>query len=454
MKGVLMGKMKFKKCIYVLILLALASCASEPKVTELSPSSDPQAEISRIDENLKQAKDRQVDMLSPRNFEKAEKARSEAIEFRSKNKSQEKILHQIALSEAYLDQANKIAKVGEQIIHEPLVARKAALNARAQTNFNHEMNQADSELRDLAKKIENNDTNITEKKKNEIVVQYRELEMNSIKKDKLGLARANLEQAIKEGARKLTPETLDAAEKQVSTEDANISAHRSDKEEINRASTRATVATERLLKMVRLAKTSASSKPEELAKQVEASEREALQSERMMSQAERELLRTRDRLTNQAELTKNLESKARLDQEFEAARKEFNDKEAEVYRQGNNLIIRLKGLAFANNKSDIPEKNFALLAKVKKVIGDVDASKVTIEGHTDSIGAKEVNTALSEKRAKAVQSYLLAEEGIDAAKITTEGFGDAKPIATNKTADGRAQNRRVDVIISAEPITE
>jgi outer membrane protein OmpA-like peptidoglycan-associated protein len=133
---------------------------------------------------------------------------------------------------------------------------------------------------------------------------------------------------------------------------------------------------------------------------------------------------------------------------------EFSNDEAEVYKQGNKLLLRLKGLSFANGKAELTDKNFALLNKVKKVIGDVDASQVLIEGHTDSIGAKEINTALSEKRAKAVEAYLTADEGINAAKITTEGFGDTKPIATNKTAAGRSQNRRVDVVISAEPITE
>jgi OOP family OmpA-OmpF porin len=70
--------------------------------------------------------------------------------------------------------------------------------------------------------------------------------------------------------------------------------------------------------------------------------------------------------------------------------------------------------------------------------------QVRVEGHTDSIGTQRYNQKLSERRADAVKAYLV-QQGLSPAVIVTESFGEDKPIATNKTREGRAQNRRVEV---------
>ena len=69
---------------------------------------------------------------------------------------------------------------------------------------------------------------------------------------------------------------------------------------------------------------------------------------------------------------------------------------------------------------------------------------VKIEGHTDNIGTKEYNQKLSERRAKSVANYLI-DKGVDSSKVTTEGFGFSRPIADNKTKEGRAKNRRTEM---------
>lgn len=449
-----MKSINLKNAFFTVIILALVACANKPPVQELPPSSDPQAEINRVDENLKVAREKQVDILSPKSFESAEKARDKAVEARTKNKEQKTILYNVALSQAYLDQANATAGIGEQLLAQPLAARKAAIDARANTHYSKEMKSADADLRNLTNKIENKNTDVSAKKSEELVKTYKELQLKAVKKEKTGVAQANLEQAKKEGAKKYTPNVLAATERQIASEESFITNNLGRTEEINQASTRATVASERLLRMVRTAKTSASTNPEELALQAEKNEREVLMGEKALDQTELALARAQDRLSNQAEITKSLESQAWLDRQYDAATQEFSSEEAEVYKQGNKLLLRLKGLSFANGKADLTDKNYPLLTKVKKVIAEIEPTQITIEGHTDSVGAKQLNEALSEKRAQAVQAYLTADSGIDAAKINTEGFGDAKPITTNKTADGRAQNRRVDVVLTAEPITE
>lgn len=70
--------------------------------------------------------------------------------------------------------------------------------------------------------------------------------------------------------------------------------------------------------------------------------------------------------------------------------------------------------------------------------------KVDLEGHADWTGTEQYNQGLSERRAASVQNYLV-KKGIDESRITTRGFGETKPIADNKTREGRAKNRRVEV---------
>jgi len=83
---------------------------------------------------------------------------------------------------------------------------------------------------------------------------------------------------------------------------------------------------------------------------------------------------------------------------------------------------------------------------VKKYPG----AKIEVDGHTDSTGTDAYNQKLSERRAAAVKEYLIKEAGVDSSKITAVGYGVAKPVADNKTAAGRARNRRVEILILSD----
>jgi outer membrane protein OmpA-like peptidoglycan-associated protein len=77
--------------------------------------------------------------------------------------------------------------------------------------------------------------------------------------------------------------------------------------------------------------------------------------------------------------------------------------------------------------------------------------KLDVEGHTDSVGSDEYNQSLSEKRAEAVRAYL-TQQGVPPDSISAAGFGKARPVATNDTAEGRQLNRRVELVVSGEVI--
>ena len=72
--------------------------------------------------------------------------------------------------------------------------------------------------------------------------------------------------------------------------------------------------------------------------------------------------------------------------------------------------------------------------------------KLRIEGHTDNVGAKDANRALSDKRATAVKTALVADYHVSAGRLDSKGFGDSKPAGTNSTAEGRSNNRRVELV--------
>ena len=126
----------------------------------------------------------------------------------------------------------------------------------------------------------------------------------------------------------------------------------------------------------------------------------------------------------------------------------FNSDEAEVYKQRNQLVIRLKAIQFPVGTAIIEPENYALLGKVQRAIQTFDGPSVIVEGHTDSTGSDEINQALSTQRAEAVSTYLVANKTIQADKIDSKGFGPTRPLASNTTPEGRAINRRIDVIIT------
>jgi outer membrane protein OmpA-like peptidoglycan-associated protein len=107
-------------------------------------------------------------------------------------------------------------------------------------------------------------------------------------------------------------------------------------------------------------------------------------------------------------------------------------------------------LNFDFDKSNIRPDDMAKLQQAVDFVKKYPGSKVKIEGYTDSIGTEEYNQALSERRAETVASYLVKEGACEQANVSVEGFGEAKPVASNKTKEGRAKNRRVEVLIMSE----
>jgi outer membrane protein OmpA-like peptidoglycan-associated protein len=105
--------------------------------------------------------------------------------------------------------------------------------------------------------------------------------------------------------------------------------------------------------------------------------------------------------------------------------------------------IVLRGVNFDFDKSNIRPDAAVILDEAVRILSG-SSSPVSIEGHTDWIGTDAYNQGLSERRANAVQAYLI-EHGVDASRLSTSGYGESRPIASNDTREGRALNRRVEL---------
>ncbi|MBR1630680.1 MAG: OmpA family protein [Paludibacteraceae bacterium] len=125
----------------------------------------------------------------------------------------------------------------------------------------------------------------------------------------------------------------------------------------------------------------------------------------------------------------------------------------EIKREVRNLFKKaLQGIQFETGKSVIKKTSYGILDQIAQVLQDNPTYLIEIQGHTDNVGKDDMNQKLSEARANAVRDYLIGK-GVAAERMTAKGYGPFQPVADNKTASGRAKNRRVEFIVSFEEVT-
>lgn len=125
------------------------------------------------------------------------------------------------------------------------------------------------------------------------------------------------------------------------------------------------------------------------------------------------------------------------------------DPKADEMQRGldQNGKVALYGIQFDFNKADIKPESAGTLGEIAKLLTTNAGLKLYVVGHTDAVGAVAYNRDLSEKRAAAVVQYLVRQHGIAADRLTPAGVGPLAPVATNATEEGRAKNRRVELVV-------
>lgn len=110
-------------------------------------------------------------------------------------------------------------------------------------------------------------------------------------------------------------------------------------------------------------------------------------------------------------------------------------------------FVVLEGLDFSVGTTDLGRGPFASLEQLAKILAENPTLRVALVGHTDTVGGLDVNISLSRERARSVRTRLIERYGVDASRLDAEGMGYLSPVATNLTAEGRRQNRRVEAIV-------
>jgi outer membrane protein OmpA-like peptidoglycan-associated protein len=136
-----------------------------------------------------------------------------------------------------------------------------------------------------------------------------------------------------------------------------------------------------------------------------------------------------------------------MDAQEAKLRKQLRESGVSVVRDGDNISLIMPGnITFDTDKVNLKESFHNVLDSVALVLEEYEKTIITVAGHTDSTGSSEYNQQLSEKRARSVASYLKSRNIVDA-RFDIVGFGEDYPIADNSTAEGRAQNRRVELTL-------
>jgi OOP family OmpA-OmpF porin len=398
------------------------------------------------------------------------------------------ILRNTAEGQVHLLKAEEITKVTRTSLADVIKSRDLARQAGA-AKLGYDYTDAEQTFLSLTSAIEKGDLAYADKRKVALAETFRSLELRAIKTETLGEVRRLIEQAKNSRVDKIAPQSFNIAQNKLSEADAFITQHPYEKEMMHQKANEALFMSQRMFQVVDQSEKIKNMKPEEMTLWVEkilyeitaklaATDMRNQPYETQVKnivgsidslQKDRQFMFDKVKTLKSEIETKNsqiadLEGKTREQQiikERLAAEKRFNElfievqnlfssDEAEVYKKGDSLVIRLRAIQFPVGKSVIMPDNYPLLSKIQQSIRTFGEPDVVIEGHTDSTGSNEINELLSQQRAESVRQYLLANKTLSYDRIVAVGYGSSKPLASNATEEGRAVNRRIDVIIKPQ----
>ncbi len=434
----------FSKWGLTAMVFSIMACSSAPKSVKYSATTSPSEVIQTLDADVQEGYAKQVDVLALEDFSNGQKSVDKAKNQIKDGASQEKVLRTLGEARAYIDRAKGIADGRRATVEGVLTARQAALDAGAR-NFPNQrdgLSAIDDDLRDASK-----DKSISPADFSKLQSRYMDLELASIQSKHLDTARNRIEGAKNKNAQKFTSRTLNRAELDLRNAQNMIASHRHEDQVFAPAVDKANASAELLAAVSEKVRAGKAVLPEDVALKLVYQERGLRNMNDKISSMESQSEKSSEKLSAQDQELKKARETQALERALAQARKEFTRDEADVYRDGSKLLIRLKSMNFASGRSDLPAAALPLLGKVKVVTEELDPMQVVVEGHTDSLGSAQVNEPLSQKRAEAVAQYL-ESNGLASDKIQAVGYGFKKPLGSNKSKAGRAQNRRVDVIIT------
>jgi len=436
---------------------------------------------ARIDD----ARGQKINLMSPSFFQEAFENITNAEKDFKDGSSLSEIRAQISEAQSLLDKAYKTAEVGKVTFADVLEARADAVNVGSKKNVPEMWVNAEERLREAGEDLEDGDVNDARETAKSAENLFRAAELEAIKISYLVKTRNQIKKAEDEDVHDTAPVTLNLSRKLVNDCEKELNNNRYDTDrprslakqaqyEINHAfyidkfinefnDKDETLENLILSSELELGKVAAaleieknfanglSPVAENAVEKIEKLKTGNAKLKETVSALDQEIKLLKEELgglnTENSELAVNMERLNIIKEKYAKVNKMFSTSEAQVLRKENDIIIRLVGLSFDIGKAIIRAENFSLLTKLKDAMKEFPDSKLTIEGYTDSFGGDAQNLVLSQKRADAVTDYLLANTNINKTMIDSKGFGETNPIANNETKEGRAKNRRIDLII-------
>jgi OOP family OmpA-OmpF porin len=392
----------------------------------------------------------------------------------------------------YFRQATEATELARVTFANTLAAREDAVNAEAATFAPEPWRDAEERFEDAARELEDGDVNGARRESDRALQGYREAELAAIKANYLNETWALLEEAEALDVDDRAPITLRRARDLVASAEQLLTENRYDTDEARSLAQEAKREAQHAIYLAQSIRTFRDDDGtlEELMLRAEQpvqriagvleipiaveeglqpptnavigaiqTLQDSVQSLRNALGTQREMVATLEARVDElesrlggvqeerSELARRVEAQAQLERRFTTVELMFDRDEGRVLREGNNVILRLYGLTFNVGSANIESRFFPLLTQVQEAINTFPEATVTIEGHTDSFGGDEANMRLSQERADAVREYLLANMSIDPPRIDAVGHGETQPVASNETEEGRARNRRIDVVI-------
>lgn len=460
--------------VLLMLILIIPSISASQTNSKDSFFSDYEKQI----DNLRKI---DAEVLSPEFYSRAVEYYKEAAEAYDNQESVSRIREKLQKSEEYAQKAEQVVKLAKLTLAGTIETRKAALEANAPLFAEKEWDRAEEYLNDAASNLEDDDVEDARTDGAAAVNFYRKAELLAIKNGILGDARTQIHLAIQVGAEDYCYHTLRNAQNLLAETEELLETNRYAKDEAITTAMQTAYEGRHAQFLAQSIKKMSGNQAnwEKMILEFEdilisfgeqfkykcqfdngfnpsvkaiaahisnlKAEKDRLLEEN--AQLEEELMQVREReASTSAELAQKNERERKIEKVFEI----FTDQEAKIINEGKRLVIRLYGLTFQPAKAVIQPEYFSLLTKVQRAIYEFPDQYVLIEGHTDSRGNAVSNKILSEKRARAVKEYLVANMDIEDQQIDYYGMGDQKPIASNKTREGRAINRRIEIIISLE----
>jgi OOP family OmpA-OmpF porin len=448
---------------------------------------------------IEEARAEHIDALAPRTFAQAEQASQNATREAERGRNPERVAARVQEGEAALQKARSIAAGARQTLAGVIKTRQDALVAEAPKFAPEAWAKANDRFLQAMREHESGDLADAQKRAAEAEVLLRDAELLGIKGGILNEARNLIAKADEAKVARYAPRTLQSAKRHVAEAEQEIQRNRYDVAQPRRLAAQASYdarhaiyLAEQIQRVLQQEKDGQAGieglilsweeplqriasdmeldirfdnglqgpiqelreHAQQQAQEVRRLKQEVQDRDDRIAALETQMQRLESRLGGESQeriaLQRQLDAQARLRANIAAIESSFTSDEARVYRQGGDVVVSLTGISFPPGRSTIEPKSAPLLRKVQQALALFPDAAIVIEGHTDANGSDSANLILSQDRADAVKQYLVSQFGIDAEKISSIGYGEARPVATNETAAGRARNRRIDLVIRVQ----